>query len=152
MKRRALLFTGLLLLMNTSFGGGSNHRQLVLVATARAPIAAMSNSDVRRIYLGLRDSTGSQRSVPLGNRSDPLLYEVFLQKVIFMSARNYERQIISHVYQTGNQRIVMYDSKGDLLQHLANDPDSVSYMWATDGKVDSNLRILQVIWEGNVEE
>lgn len=151
MIRRALLLTGLLLLMNTSFGGDSNRRQLVLVAAARTPMTAMSNNDVRRIYLGLRDSNGSQRSVPLGNRSDPLLYEVFLQKVIFMSARNYERQILSHVYQSGSQRLVMYENRGDLVQHLVNDPDAVSYMWASDIKANSSLRIVQVIWEGMVE-
>jgi len=142
---------GLLLLMNTSFAGDSNRHQLVLVAAARTSMTTMSNNDVRRIYLGLRDSNGSQRSVPLGNRSDPLLYEVFLQKVIFMSARNYERQILSHVYQSGNQRLVIYENRSDLVQHLVNDSDAVSYMWASDIKANSRLRIVQVMWEGIVE-
>lgn len=151
MKRRVFLLAGLLLLVNSSFGRDSARRQLVLVAAGRATIPAMSHGDVRRAYLGLRDSSGSQRSVPLGNRSDPLLYEVFLQKVIFMSARNYERQILSHVYQSGNQRLVMYENKDDVVKHLSNDSDAISYMWASDIKIDSGLRIVQVIWEGNVE-
>ncbi|MCL5669464.1 MAG: hypothetical protein M1392_05745 [Gammaproteobacteria bacterium] len=44
--------------------------------------------------------------VPLLNTGDPMLYEVFLQKVIFLSARNYERQVLSRVFRMGGRRLI----------------------------------------------
>jgi hypothetical protein len=149
---RIILFILLLVLTSSvTFADDTHQRQLVLVAAAHSPLAELSNNDVRRIYLGLSDAKSTQRPVPIGNRSDRLLYEVFLQKIVFMSARNYERQILSHVYQTGNQRLEMYENQDDIVQQLKNNPTAISYMWESEAKTKSGLRILQTIWEGNVE-
>lgn len=141
----------LLLTSSALFAEDTHRRQLVLVAAGHSTAVAMNNGDVRRIYLGLRDANGAQQLLPLGNRSDLLLYEVFLQKVIFMSARNYERQMLSHLYQSGSPRVQMYENRTDILQKLKRDPQAVSYMWDSDLKADPELRVLQVIWEGSVE-
>ncbi|MEQ6341128.1 MAG: hypothetical protein M3A44_05595 [Gammaproteobacteria bacterium] len=59
-------------------------RHMVLVAGANAYIPPLTSAEVRKLFLGVVIIKDGQRIEPLLNLTNPLLHEVFLQKVIFM--------------------------------------------------------------------
>ena len=72
--------------------------------------------------------------------------EVFLQKIIFMSKRDYERQLVSRVFRTGGQRPAAYDNADELVEKLLGTPGSVSFMWATQLEQHEDLKSLGILW------
>ena len=102
--------------------------RLVLVASADSPIASLSPAEVRRLYLGVPITQNGHGITPLRNASDDTVREMFLQRVLFMSAMAYERQISARLYRSGGNRLPEYSSARDLVAALAADRWSVTYM------------------------
>ena len=121
---------------------------LVLVAVDDPPPTALTPADVRRLFLGIPQARDGRRLVPLHNTSDPLLYEVFLQKVVHMSARNYERGVLEQVFRAGGQRPVRYDNEAALVAALRHQPGAITYMWADDARRLPGIRVVQELWPG----
>ena len=115
--------------------------RLVLVASARSALTELSPGTVRRLYLGLPILQEGHQIVPLRN-TDPALQEVFLQRVLFMSAQAYERQCSAQVFRNGGNRVREFAKLGPLLEALANEPWSVTYMDAETAASLPDLKIL----------
>lgn len=116
---------------------------LVLVSGKASRLSALGPDAVRRLYLGRSVEQNGVRLLPLRNTSDPLLYETFLQKVVFMSAQSYERYLLVRVYQTGGQRPPGYDQVPELEAALQRDPGSVTFMWRADAQAMPDVTIIQ---------
>lgn len=101
---------------------------LVLVAGAHSPIARLSPEEARKLYLGVPVLVDGQPLQPMRNHTDPMTDEMFLQKVMFMSAQAYERQILGRVYRSGGKRPPAFTDSRDLVKALAADPMAVTYM------------------------
>jgi hypothetical protein len=80
------------------------------------------------------------------NASDPRATEVFLQQIIFMSKRQYERQLLSRVFRLGDQRPPEYEDIDMLARALLDTPDSLSYMWSDQLEHKTGLKALSVLW------
>lgn len=129
-------------------GGG----QLLLVTGTHSNIPTLSPDDVRRLYLGTAfTTTDGQPIEPLRNTSDPLLEEVFLQKVMFMSGPMYERALMLGVVRAGGARPTAYRSVADLLQALRGRRNTVSYVWRDAILNADDLRIVGVLWQKSGE-
>ena len=87
---------------------------------------------------------------PLRNETDPLLTEVFLQKVIFMSERSYDRELLSRVYRLGGKRPEIYSENTKLVNELRDIPGTLTYMWSDDVEDTAGLKSLGVIWAGSI--
>jgi hypothetical protein len=74
------------------------------------------------------------------------LYEVFLQKVIFLSERDYEKRLITRTFQTGERRPVVHVKEHELLQSLGRQPGSVTFMWDETAARYPELRVVKVLW------
>lgn len=118
-------------------------RALVLVGGEASHLSALSPGDVRRLYLGRSIQKDGVQLVPLRNTTDPLLYETFLQKVVFMSAQSYERHLLVRIYQTGGQRPPSYDKPAALEKALQRDPGSVTFMWRAEAQAMPGITIIQ---------
>jgi hypothetical protein len=70
----------------------------------------------------------NQRVHPLRNNTDPVVQEMFMQKVMFMSTPAYERQILSRVFRMGGTRPPEYAEMDALLKALERDPAAVTYL------------------------
>ena len=142
MKRRALL-VGLLAsaLAATAFAA---ERQLVLVAAQGSAVTTLAPAEVRKLFLG-----GAVE--PLVNASDELLHEVFLQKVVFMAARSYDRHVLGLVFRSGGHRPARYTSTEELVQALAREPRAVTYMWADQARRLRGVKIVQELWHGRLD-
>lgn len=140
---------GLLLLgLTVSIPCFGEQRTLVLVGDQRLKTAAVSPIELRRLFLGFPQN--QHNMTPLINMTDPLLYEVFLQKVVFMSANAYEKQLSTRLIRTEEKvmPIRIYDTK-TLIKRLNGNMDTVTYMWQENAKLYPNLKIIQILWTGH---
>ena len=126
-------------------------RQLVLVAAADSPIPPLTTSEIRHIYLGFPLEKAGLRITPLRNQSDGLLYEVFLQKILFMSAQRYERQLLSQSFRSGTRRPESYKNWDTLLAELHATAGCVSFAWLHSVQDHNDLRVVQVLWQSESE-
>lgn len=125
---------------------GDNARRLVLVTGARSDIAALSTTETRKLFLGIPIEQGGRFLVPLRNQTDPVLQEVFLQKIMFMSGPMYERTLLTRLLRTKGTRPHTYESEETLLQALRADTNAVTYMWASRVEDLPDLRIIVELW------
>lgn len=152
--KRFWLLSALLILSLTVSGSHSlaaEEHRLVLVSAVSSKITPLSQADVRRLFLGLPIIQNSARLEPVHNASDPLLNEVFLQKVIFMSAQNYERQLIERVFRSGGHRPIRYTDAEKLVATLQESPDALSYMWLNKARKIPGIKVVQEIWQGQAD-
>lgn len=149
--RRRLVVGVCALLAVTLARAAPERAHLVLVTAHAAPIAPLPPAEVRRLFLGVAQPRDGLLLMPVHNVSDSLLYEVFLQKVVYMSARNYERVVIAQVFRAGGQRPLRYDNKAALVAALQRNPGTVTYMWAHDARRIPGIRVVQDLWRGAIE-
>lgn len=150
----AIVYSLALLMVTTEPGAVlSAERTLVMVTVtgAQSKAASLTQQEMRRLFLGDTLIKDGERLAPLLNTSDPLLYEVFLQKVIHLSARHYERQVLARVFRMGGQRPAAYDDTAKLLAALRSEPGRVSYMWEDMAKSSPGVKTIGTLWQGPVE-
>lgn len=141
----------LLLLAGIGYAAPDRDRSLVLVAGAGSRVAPLTLAQTRRLYLGAPLEKEGQRITPVRNLTDTMLYQVFLQKVMYMSAGRYERLLVSRVFRGGGRRLATVSTHSQLVETLGSDPYAVSYMWEQAALADPNIRIVGRLWQGEVE-
>ena len=144
--RFMLLLVWLCLLSGAGRAQTTPADRLLLVTGDATNIETLSHADIRRLYLGNQLMMNGVRIRPVLNVSDPLMTEVFLQNIIFMSRTEYERQLLSRVFRLGGQRPPAYENMDDLVKQLLDTPGSVTFMWATQLKQHAGLKSLGVLW------
>lgn len=152
MIRHRLFFVGLfLLLIGTPLSADeSDQATLVLVSVADLGDGQLTPNQLRRVFLGIPVSVNGENIRALRNTSDPLLNEIFLQKVVYMSERRYKRQLVSQMFRTGRTRPPIFKLRDNLVQALKSVPGSVSVMWKKEAQKHSALHIVQVLGKGRL--
>jgi hypothetical protein len=121
----AILFAACVLLATPM--AHAEEQRIAIVVNAESGIKAISAKEVRRAYLGASIVLNGIEVKPLLNQSDQLAVEVFLQRILFMSAEAYERQLISHSFQ-GGSRPRAYENLGALLAALQKDDAAITFI------------------------
>ncbi len=129
-------------------GAVAAERSLVLVRSEQASVPAPTEQEVRKLFLGEVLVKDNQRVQALRNLTDPFLYEVFLQKIVFMSAHNYERQLLSRVFRLGDQRPLVYEDLNELIAALKSNPAAVTFMWEDEAKTIPGIKVSTQLWQG----
>jgi hypothetical protein len=119
----------------------AEEQRIAIVASAKSGIKVISAKEVRRAYLGASIVLDGVEIKPLLNQTDKLAGEVFLQKVLFMSAEAYERQLISRSFQ-GGSRPKVYENLTDLLAALHNDNATITFMLYETAINNPGIRII----------
>ncbi|MEK7207546.1 MAG: hypothetical protein AAB134_06670 [Pseudomonadota bacterium] len=152
MKRR-FSFTGFMLsvvLIANTFAlplPAAEARKLVLVAGSQSDAAALSPEEVRKLYLGVAVTKDGKTFLPLCNHTDMMAYEVFMQKVMYMSGPAFERALMTRVVRTTSSvRPPEYAAEKELLQALAATPNAVTYMWADKAQA-AGLKVVVELWQ-----
>jgi len=118
-----------------------------LVARADCPVDSMDALDIRKIYLGFSVRTDANEALRAAtNLSDEELYEIFLQDMMAMSERSYDRRLLTLTLQSGRRRPDIYTNSEELLRALEQDPTLITFMWKEDYEAAENLKVLRVIW------
>jgi len=149
MKRRFFL-AGLLV---TAFVAGAfapplpaaEGRRLVLAGGPQATATDLTPAEVRKLYLGVAVRRNGVAFRPLCNHTDMVAYEVFMQKVMYMSGPAYERALMTRVVRSMSSRPPEYTAEKDLLQALATTPNAVTYMWADKAEA-AGLKVVAELW------
>ena len=150
---RRLTCVGLLVLClfgSPSWSTGADEVALVLVAGSKTRISRLSAHELRRVFLGLPVQVDGQNVRALLNTSDPLLTEIFLQKVVFMSARHYNRQLLSQTFRTGRRRPPRFKNREALVEALQSNRGAVAVIWEREAKEYDTIKIIQPIWRGRL--
>ena len=120
---------------------------VVLVADKDSPIESVSSLEIRKIYLGITVTIGGDVIRAIRRRDDERLNQIFLQSVIAMSQRSYERRLLSLVLKFGTPRPAEVDSHDELLELLETHSSSIAYMWKSEAETDSRVKIIRVLWQ-----
>jgi hypothetical protein len=123
--------------------------QAVLVTSSTSPIQEIDSLELRKLFLGFNVTRNGKFVKGLRNTEDDDLNSIFLQSVVAMSEKSYERRNTSLTLRKGIPRPIEYDKSEDLLIALSKNPYSVSYMWKESAVNNPDLKILRVLWEQN---
>jgi hypothetical protein len=129
----------------------TSQRRLLLVCGMESTTPSLSHKEVRKLFLGVPTVVDGVRLRALRNASDPLITEVFLQKIIFMSKGTYERQLVSRVFRLGGERPPVHTDLPKLIDELRQSPEALTYMWADQLAHADGVKSIGVLWEGTVE-
>ena len=121
---------------------------VVLVTGKDSPIESISSLEVRKAYLGITVTVNEKPIRALRQRDDERLNQIFLQSVMAMSRRSYERRLLSLLLKFGTPRPIEVRNRDDLLKQLAENPSMIAYMWKSDAEADPDVRIIRVLWQG----
>jgi len=139
-----LLVLMIFLLGTNSIFADNGPQKMVLVSSSAIP--AFTPRELRRFYLGASVTKQGNLLTPIRNKSDNLLYEVFLQKVISMSDNRYERFLIKRVYRGAGSSPRSIKTAAKLNKFLLLRSNAVSFMWEADAKKISGIKIIQPLW------
>ena len=149
-RARSALFALALLLAGASTASAAPpaaaEDSLVLIVSADSPVARLEIIDVRKLFLGYVVMRGDVSLLAVANGSDERLQKAFLQNVIAMSERAYEKRLLSIALRQGGRRPTVYASTQALLAAVAADPAAVSVAWARDVAQDRRVKVLRVLW------
>jgi len=148
---RILLIISALILLTTSKLYALSSRSLVLVTSTSSPVNTLTIQEVRKLFLGVPVEKNGESPVPLLNNCEPLIYEVFLQKVAFMSASAYESQTLSVVFRLGGKRPEIYSDLNALVNALQQHPGAVSFLWEDQVQANQGIKSVSVLWQGSLE-
>jgi hypothetical protein len=119
---------------------------LVLVTHADSPITEVSNLDVRKVFLGIEIRQDGNAIRGVRNKSDEKINAIFMQYIVAMSERSYQRRLLSFTLRYGRPRPPEVSNTGQLTDQLTEDPYAISYMWLEEAEALDNIKILRVIW------
>jgi len=150
MRRHLLFVFSVLLLCNIVGVASADGKKVVLVASAHLKHLSLTRVEVRQLFLGGSIKKNDTRLVPVINDIDPLLYEIFLQKIVFMSARTYERRLISRILHKGGQRIQFSSKLVSFENSLATEPGRITFMWESKAHTLPGIVVIEELWPGSV--
>jgi len=145
-RRGAAIWIAVIVLLMAPPGQAAD--SLVIVVRADSPIESLSNLDLKKIYLGIAVRIDDETIRGVRNVSDDLLDRIFLQNIVAMSERAYERRLLSFTLRYGRPRPAVISDPEEILERLSADPYAVSYMWKADADARKEIRILRTIWRG----
>jgi hypothetical protein len=147
--RPIFLLSFLLFISNAETSSAVDKDALVLATSSTSMITPLSLQEARKLFLGIPLEKDGGHLVPLMNISDPLTYEVFLQKVAFMSASTFETQSISVVFRLGGKRPVIFNDLNQLVNALQQNPGAVTFLWDHQVRANPGLKSVNVLWQGS---
>lgn len=121
---------------------------LVLITHKDSDLQNLGSLDIRKLYLGfvVRDEQ-KQPIRAIANGSDTHLWNVFLQGVMGMSDRSYERRLLTLTLQSGRVRPHVITDLEQLLRTIEAEPNAVAFVWQRDLEGHVNLKVLRVLWQ-----
>lgn len=145
MSRRIATFVLIWMLSIGAVHAGDN--AVVLVAASDNGLEAIDSLSIRKAYLGVPVQVHGRRVSPIRRKDDARLDEIFMQAVMAMSEKSYERRLLSLSLKFAVPRPVEALDNEQFLKLLTSEPMAISYMWQADAEADSRIRIIRVLWQ-----
>jgi hypothetical protein len=116
--------------------------KLLLVCGANSTLSSELTKSARKIFLGIPLIAHEEVVTPIMNASAVRTRELFLQRVLYMSAEVFERHQQAKIYRNSGQRIPESTSVSALIALLNKNPCHLSYILAPDLPNEQNVRVL----------
>jgi hypothetical protein len=123
--------------------------ELVLVVAEDSPIAEVDALAMRKAYFGVSVNFGNGRIRPYLLAGDAQLNRIFMQSVIAMSERSYERRLLALTLKYGAPRPETVGSPEELIAALMANPMAIGYLWREDADRASGIRIVRTLWRAD---
>ena len=107
----------------------------------------ISSMELRKVFLSVPVTKADQSIEGLRNLSDDRLNEIFLQTLVSMTDRVYERRLLTLTIQTGRPRPRTLDDIDAIVSLLKENSNLITYMWSEDFHAAQGLKILKVLWQ-----
>lgn len=120
---------------------------VVLVTSSDSPIADISSLDIRKAYLGISVTIGGGTVRPLRQKGAERLNLIFLQYVLAMSEKSYERRLLSMMLKYGTPRPDEVAGREALITRLERNLHSITYMWQSEAESDPRIKTIKVLWQ-----
>ncbi len=120
---------------------------VVLVTASDNGLETIDSLSIRKAYLGVPIQVHGRRVSPIRRKDDPRLDEIFMQSVMAMSEKSYERRLLSLSLKFAVPRPVEALDREQFMKSLASEPMAISYMWQAEAEADSRIRIIRVLWQ-----
>jgi len=141
--------TPLLILIALVFGlslpSMASARELVVVSSDATNYLPLSRFELRKLFLGYPVEQNGKMISAIRNTSDDRAYQVFLQKLIRLSAKNYERRLLSKTFKTGAANVPTADSLDALIDELQQTDSTLSFMWKDEVESQSGVKVIEFI-------
>lgn len=128
-------------------GAAWAERRVVLVTSSDSPIDAISTLSIRKAYLGIPVAEDGVRVTAVRRSDDARLDEIFLQAVIAMSRKSYERRLLSMALKFGAPRPVVAEGYEAAVEALSSASPGICYMWQSEAESDPRVKIVKVLWQ-----
>lgn len=144
----SLLFIGTL--TASALPRAETHHLVLVTSTPGITAEDIDREAARKLFLGRTVIWDNQRVTPIINHSEELIYEVFLQNVIHMSANHYERHMLSTVFRLGGKRPRSAGDFDALMEALNSRPATVTFMWEARARSTPGIHIITELWKGDL--
>jgi len=124
-------------------------RSVMLITADSCPIDTLSMLEVRKAYFGLAASYEEHSIRAFRLRGDNELNRIFLQTVVAMSERSYERRLRSMLLKFGTPRPREFDDIDQLLPVLGRTDCGIAYLWSADAEAANGIKVLRLLWQGD---
>ena len=132
-----------ILFLNNSYAQNSGG---VLVVWESSQVQKTSVLEIRRIYLGLPSSKESLIKKPIMNSSNLATYKIFLKNIMHMTEKGYQRKIVKRIFRQGGEKVKEVKNITELINHLKNNLNDISFMDKETAKKTKGLKVVQVLW------
>lgn len=122
---------------------------LVLVAHKSLSEPPFTSLELRKLFLGAAISRNT-KFTPLINGSTPLVKEIFVQSVMAMSPRNFERQLLRSSFSRSRLPAKEIIKQNLLWPALTHSPAALSFSWQKDLPPAGDFQIVQILWQGEL--
>ena len=148
MRRSIILWLSYFVIQMLCVSITNAQQSLVLVAHISSPVNKITSKQIRKLYFGIPVKINGYSVVPVRNTSDPLVYQMFLQKVIFLSSRDYERQIISRTFKRGGRMPESISELSNVIKTIRLKPNTITFLPAEFADQHDDLKVIKVLWKG----
>jgi len=124
-------------------------RAVVLVTGESCPMESLSMLDVRKAFLGWNVRFEGHVVHALRLNTDNELKQIFLQSVVAMSERTYERRLASQALKYGTPRPREYGTVEQLAAEIARSDCAIGYMWREDAEAIPAIKSIRVLWQSD---
>ncbi len=124
----------------------AEERRLLLITKPDYKPLPLDKNELRRLFLGIPVYRKGERLVPLVNKSGDLCYQVFLQSILGMSQKRYERVLVSGFYRQGVRSPSIYADQQNLLFDLKDKKLGISFLFDNGTGEEKQFNVVQEIW------
>lgn len=122
-------------------------RAVVLVTHKSNSLDDIDMLSIRKAYLAVPVQVGGQGLTAIRRKDDEQLNKIFMQAVVAMSEKSYERRLLLMALKFAAPRPLEVADREEMLKKVTAVPSGIAYMWLEEAEADSRVKIIRVLWQ-----